>query len=223
MSVIARVTLADGYSLSHKEQTQGVTMLKSDVHIGGYYTTTVSGKPAAVRIDSVNRFGGWIATNMNTGRQVTIKSGRRLQREVTETDVARYQSRKAVREVHNGNGHTNGNGNTHGVCEVCGEPTFKPTYKLCLKHYRESQAKQNQPKVGDKVTVKTDVTLLSSKNLSADNVITRMSERVGNTVKDLRGDAAIMDDRGYHQYATHLSNLAYALENALMDEIEKLM
>ncbi|MCK6485446.1 MAG: winged helix-turn-helix domain-containing protein [Phycisphaerae bacterium] len=53
-------------------------MKKDQVQIGGTYVAKVSGQLARVRIDAESRFGGWDATNVDTGRRVRIKSAQRL-------------------------------------------------------------------------------------------------------------------------------------------------
>lgn len=53
-------------------------MKKKDVQIGNTYAAKVSGKIACVRIDAESRFGGWDATNTETGRRVRIKSAAKL-------------------------------------------------------------------------------------------------------------------------------------------------
>ena len=53
-------------------------MKKHDVEICGTYTAKVSGQLVPVRIDAVNPFGGWLATNLMTGRTVRIRTAARL-------------------------------------------------------------------------------------------------------------------------------------------------
>ena len=53
-------------------------MKKSDVIIGATYRAKVTGKLAKVRIDSEAPYGGWLGTNLETKRQVHIKSALRL-------------------------------------------------------------------------------------------------------------------------------------------------
>jgi len=53
-------------------------MKKANVTIGGVYAAKVSGKVVPVRIDAVTGRGGWTGTNQATGKQVRIKSARRL-------------------------------------------------------------------------------------------------------------------------------------------------
>ena len=57
-------------------------MKKDQVQIGRTYVAKVSGQIARVRIDAVNRYGGWDATNVATRRSIRIKSAQRLRWEV---------------------------------------------------------------------------------------------------------------------------------------------
>lgn len=57
-------------------------MKKADVRIGSTYRARVSGKITDIRIDSPSQFGGWHATNLQTGREVRVKTAARLRREV---------------------------------------------------------------------------------------------------------------------------------------------
>lgn len=57
-------------------------MKKKDVVVGKHYTAKISGKLTTVRLDNESRFGGWDATNINTGREVRIKSAAKLRSEV---------------------------------------------------------------------------------------------------------------------------------------------
>ncbi|MCK6458139.1 MAG: hypothetical protein L6Q92_16615, partial [Phycisphaerae bacterium] len=63
-------------------------MKKNQVQIGGAFVAKVSGKLATVRIDAESRHGGWEATNVDTGRNVRIKSAQRLRREVASEKTA---------------------------------------------------------------------------------------------------------------------------------------
>ncbi|MEZ6097153.1 MAG: hypothetical protein R3C03_23505 [Pirellulaceae bacterium] len=53
-------------------------MKKSEVKIGGVYHATVTNKQVEVQIDETNFDGGWSATNLATGKKVTIKTPDRL-------------------------------------------------------------------------------------------------------------------------------------------------
>jgi hypothetical protein len=53
-------------------------MKKSEIEIGNEYRAKVSGKVVNVRITGNLYFGGWIATNLQTGREVRIKTAARL-------------------------------------------------------------------------------------------------------------------------------------------------
>ncbi|MCP4301078.1 MAG: hypothetical protein GY783_10880, partial [Gammaproteobacteria bacterium] len=61
-------------------------MKKAEVKIGGEYSAKVTNKKVVVRIDAVNRSGGWDATNLSTSKKIRIKTAQRLQ------GVARKQS-----------------------------------------------------------------------------------------------------------------------------------
>lgn len=56
-------------------------MKKSEVKIGGKYECRVSGNTVSVRIDRESDYGGWEATNTQTGRKVRIKTAARLRGE----------------------------------------------------------------------------------------------------------------------------------------------
>lgn len=60
-------------------------MLKKQIQIGKVYAAKVSNKICAVRIDSVSMYGGWNATNLDTGRTIRIKSAAKLRKEVGPT------------------------------------------------------------------------------------------------------------------------------------------
>lgn len=57
-------------------------MKKNDVELGATYAAKVSGKLARVRIERESPYGGWDATNVDTGRSVRIKSAQRLRRAI---------------------------------------------------------------------------------------------------------------------------------------------
>ena len=59
-------------------------MKKSEVVIGEKYIAKVSEKMCVVRIDSIGSYGGWNATNLDTGRQIHIRIAMRLRRKWTE-------------------------------------------------------------------------------------------------------------------------------------------
>jgi len=70
-------------------------MKAAEVKIGGVYLAKVSGRLVHLRIDRTDeslsiRYGGrrsrrqtWYATNLDTGREVFVKSATRLRREVS--------------------------------------------------------------------------------------------------------------------------------------------
>lgn len=55
-------------------------MRAAEVQIGSVYVVKVSGRLTRVRVDSPCRYGGWYGTNLATGREVRIRSARRLRR-----------------------------------------------------------------------------------------------------------------------------------------------
>lgn len=57
-------------------------MKKKDVKIGGVYVVKVSNKLAKVKILEKSLYGGWEGLNLDTGREVRIKSAQRLRWEV---------------------------------------------------------------------------------------------------------------------------------------------
>lgn len=64
-------------------------MKTREVEIGSVYTAKVSGKVTNVRILRVNPFGvGWVGVNLLTGREVHIRSARRLRRRIARGPTA---------------------------------------------------------------------------------------------------------------------------------------
>ncbi len=63
-------------------------MKKNDVETGATYVAKVSGKLARVRIERESPYGGWDATNVDSGRRVRIKSAQRLRRAVSDAKRA---------------------------------------------------------------------------------------------------------------------------------------
>ena len=55
-----------------------------NVHVGEVYEVRVSGNLARVRIVCVHPSGGWNGINEATGREIRLRSGRRLQRPVSK-------------------------------------------------------------------------------------------------------------------------------------------
>jgi hypothetical protein len=53
-------------------------MLKKDVVVGETYIALVSGKKTTVKIKEENEFGGWNAVNVETNREVRIRTAGRL-------------------------------------------------------------------------------------------------------------------------------------------------
>ena len=59
-------------------------MKKNEVRIGGRYLAKVSGSVSPIRLDAESPHGGWDGTNLDTGRQVRIKSAQRLRGEFNQ-------------------------------------------------------------------------------------------------------------------------------------------
>jgi hypothetical protein len=57
-----------------------------DVKLGGTYAAKVSERIVPVRLDRETTYGGWIATNLFTGREVRIRSAQRLRFEVEQSE-----------------------------------------------------------------------------------------------------------------------------------------
>lgn len=57
-------------------------MKSKDVQLGGIYVVKVSGKLTRVRLDSESPYGGWNGTNLETKRDVRIKTAAKLRCEV---------------------------------------------------------------------------------------------------------------------------------------------
>ncbi len=62
-------------------------MKRDEVQIGKVYTAKVTDKLVPVRIDGENRYGGWDAVNLATGKKVRIKSAQRLRGEAAGGNV----------------------------------------------------------------------------------------------------------------------------------------
>jgi len=71
-----------------------------NVHVGETYEVRVSGNLARVRIVSTHPSGGWNGVNEATGREIRLRSARRLRCNLTLRDHARaYHAAKAAATV----------------------------------------------------------------------------------------------------------------------------
>jgi len=68
----------------------GDVVKQRDVHIGGTYAANVSDRLVVVRLTGENRYGGWDATNLRTGRDIHIRSAQRLRWEVKKNQDGRW-------------------------------------------------------------------------------------------------------------------------------------
>ncbi|HSX21148.1 MAG TPA: hypothetical protein VLE97_00045 [Gaiellaceae bacterium] len=55
-------------------------MKLKDVQVGGRYVAKVSGELTIVRLTREASYGGWMATNEKTGREIHVRSAQRLWR-----------------------------------------------------------------------------------------------------------------------------------------------
>ena len=53
-------------------------MTKSEVKIGRYYATKISGKMTIIKIEATSPHGGWTGRNIFANRRVRIKSAAKL-------------------------------------------------------------------------------------------------------------------------------------------------
>lgn len=76
-------------------------MRKADVRVGGVYKAKVSNRVVSVKLVSESQYGGWNATNLETGRTVRIKTAARLRREVRDFEgtVPSTKEREKVEKV----------------------------------------------------------------------------------------------------------------------------
>ena len=63
-------------------------MKKSEIAIGSHYIVKVSGKLSTVRIIGASPFGGWIGRNVETNRDIRVRSAARLRRPAPGTVTA---------------------------------------------------------------------------------------------------------------------------------------
>jgi hypothetical protein len=71
-------------------------MKKDEVQIGATYQVSVTGKLAPVRIVRENPHGGWNGVNVDTKREVRIKSAQRLRKRLDAAPRARPSERRGV-------------------------------------------------------------------------------------------------------------------------------
>lgn len=62
-------------------------MKKNEIEIGGMYTAKVSEQLTCIKIAAEHPRGGWLATNLKTGREVRILTAARLRRKVAQSVV----------------------------------------------------------------------------------------------------------------------------------------
>ena len=65
-------------------QVKRNSIRKKDVEIGAVYVAKVSGNLTHVRITGYSLYGGWVGTNLNTNKDVRIRTAARLRGVVTK-------------------------------------------------------------------------------------------------------------------------------------------
>lgn len=55
-------------------------MKKNEIEIGGQYVAKISQRLTVVKIKSASPYGGWVAVNVKTGREVRIRTAAKLRR-----------------------------------------------------------------------------------------------------------------------------------------------
>ena len=90
--------------LAHRNRAIGDrTMTKDEIKIGGNYLAKVTDRVVPIRIDALNRHGGWDATNLVTNKQIRIKSAQRLRGPADKKSakaVAKAQEQDAAANAH---------------------------------------------------------------------------------------------------------------------------
>ncbi len=60
-------------------------MNAKDANVGSVYIVKVSGRLVPVKLESISEYGGWNGRSQATGREIRIKSARKLRRLVPPT------------------------------------------------------------------------------------------------------------------------------------------
>jgi len=62
-------------------------MKKKDIKVGNVYAVKVSGRVVPVKLISESPYGGWNGKSLVTGREIRVKTGGRLRRELSTESV----------------------------------------------------------------------------------------------------------------------------------------
>jgi hypothetical protein len=73
-------------------------MKKRDVVLGQVYAVKASGRIQQVRVEAESTHGGWVGRNLQTGREVRIRSAARLRYPIPPAEY-RFQQRLTERGV----------------------------------------------------------------------------------------------------------------------------
>lgn len=74
-------------------------MLKRDVEIGKIYIARISGRLARVKLTGLCNYGGWYALNLETNREIRIKSAAKLRREWVKAGTTNAPTSITAEEV----------------------------------------------------------------------------------------------------------------------------
>ena len=75
-------------------------MQKNNVKVGTTYIVKVSGALAKVRLTHEHARGGWYGTNLETGREIRIRTAARLRSEVpTAQGISPEEAREIVDKI----------------------------------------------------------------------------------------------------------------------------
>jgi hypothetical protein len=75
-------------------------MNAKQITIGGEYLVKVAGILTVVRIERAHEHGGWIARNVATGREVRIRTARRLRYKFDDCDDCRQYRQRVLERAH---------------------------------------------------------------------------------------------------------------------------
>jgi HB1, ASXL, restriction endonuclease HTH domain/Domain of unknown function (DUF4314) len=145
---------------NHKTRIGECTMKNAEVQIGGKYFAIVTNKRVEIQIDAAKSGGGWTATNLATGKKITIESPERLLGKVGGT---KRKPKAAEAEV----------ANTPAIVEA----TTTVPKKVSKSKVPESAPVESEPEKLSCVTAAFKVLCESEAPLNAKEIIDAMSSK----------------------------------------------
>jgi len=128
---------------------------KRDVRVGSTYAVKVGAQVVEVRLDAESRLGGWVGTNLVTGRQVRIKSAAKLRRVINDNSKGTHTMATTTKSNGNGNGN-GGNGESVTAVPEVTEAQKQQTRQAKLRSQRpaakSSGAKASSSKASTKAS-----------------------------------------------------------------------